>query len=780
MTWASIAEQLRSIGVDVPLSEPRGPAESSTAKSSTERSPPQATVNVGRSGTFLSSCRVPRDSESLWGIIKASTIAGVTFFERIVDGELVAEGLSRLAPDSLQALTARWDEIRSELLPAVSSTASIDLLADLGIELVFIDDEIHAAEEVGRICEASHTLGLDIETAPRPEFLPTRWPIKITKDGQRSKIQTTMDTSAGLDPFRAEMRLLQVAAEIEGRTVALVIDLRRVPLGSASLASLWRCRLVGHNLSFDAKMLLANGIEIPDENVVDTILMSGLVLRGVADRRREGSRRPSLAEAVKEALGLELPKNSQLSPWWRERLSEEQIAYAALDAVIALRLAAALQPRIDKLPIGPDGKGLIDRLYRAVIPVARMELAGVTLNHDELAKQADAWDQELQVLSAEIVKLGIGNPSSSVQIASWLCRQLQRLDDSNGTNWISTWPRTDSGALSTKAKHLRRIVNALPEAELLVRYSELAQLSSNFGEKLINRISSHTGRLHGSFLIAMAKSGRFSSSNPNLQNIPKSKAMRSVFIAAPGKTLVVADYSQLELRVMAEIAKDKVMTEAYRDGLDLHAVTAAGMLGLEPREFDGENPTHREARQKAKAVNFGVIYGSGPGGLREFARDAYNLQMSTDEARRVIDGFLATYPGVARWQWDQENRSRQTMTVSTAGGRIYRFAWEPNGEHARNLALNLPVQGTAAEIAVDAMIRIDARLRAELGPKGKLVLQVHDEFVIEVDEDENAVEFAKQVLKEEMVAAFQALLPGAPTTGLVDAHAGPNWAAAKE
>jgi DNA polymerase-1 len=255
--------------------------------------------------------------------------------------------------------------------------------------------------------------------------------------------------------------------------------------------------------------------------------------------------------------------------------------------------------------------------------------------------------------------------------------------------------------------------------------------------------------------------------------------MRSVFMAAPGKTLIVADYSQLELRVMAEIAKDNVMTEAYRNGLDLHAVTAAGMLGIKPEEFNPEDPFHKEARQKAKAVNFGVIYGSGPSGLREFARDAYNLQLTTEEACRFIDRFLATYPGVARWQHDQENRSRQTMTASTAGGRIYRFAWESNGEYSRNLALNLPVQGTAAEIAVEAMIRIDARLRKELGSKAKLVLQVHDEFVIEVGGDENIIESAKEVLIEEMVAAFQALRPGAPATGLVDTHVGPNWAAAK-
>src|SRR5439155_6114384 len=126
----------------------------------------------------------------------------------------------------------------------------------------------------------------------------------------------------------------------------LVIDLRQVPLASPALAPLWRCRLIGHNLSFDAKMLMANGIELADEKLIDTILMAGLVLRGVSDIRREGSRRPSLAQCVKEALGIELPKASQCSPWWRERLSEEQIAYAALDAVMALKLATALQPRV--------------------------------------------------------------------------------------------------------------------------------------------------------------------------------------------------------------------------------------------------------------------------------------------------------------------------------------------------------------------------------------------------------------------------------------------------
>ena len=130
--------------------------------------------------------------------------------------------------------------------------------------MIFIDDEQQAAREVGRLCAATNTLGLDVETAPRPEFLPSLWPIAITKDGHPAKTQPAMDTSAALDPFRAEIRLLQVAGEIEGRFVALVIDLRRVPLGSEALAPIWKRRLVGHNLSFDAKMLMANGIELDD------------------------------------------------------------------------------------------------------------------------------------------------------------------------------------------------------------------------------------------------------------------------------------------------------------------------------------------------------------------------------------------------------------------------------------------------------------------------------------------------------------------------------------
>jgi DNA polymerase I len=772
LSWASISEQLRAIGVEVPVAAPHGGEQATCA----DHVPPSQ-PDVPPLQRSLRADKPTSDWPTT--ILAAAKRAGVTFMERVTDGELVVEGLDHLAPDDRQKLQVNLCDVRNRLLPNDTSTACSDLLARLGIELVHLVTEPRAAVEVQRICGTSRTLGLDIETAPLPEFLPHAWPIVVTKDGRRSKLQTEIDTSPALDPFRAEVRLLQVAAEIEDRMVVLVIDLRHVPLSSSALAPLWRCKMIGHNLSFDAKMLLANGVHIADGNLVDTILMTGLVLRGVQDTRREGSRRPSLADAVKEALGIDLPKTSQLSPWWRDRLTNEQIAYAALDAVFALKLEAALRPRTATLGKGPDGKTLQIRLCEAVGPVARMELAGVTVDREALAKQADAWDQELTTLKDEIAKLGITNPSSAHQVAAWLGGELRQLDATNSTNLASNWPRTPSGSLSTKAKHLQRLADHLPAVALLVRFSHFEQLRSNFGDKLLTRISPQTGRLHGSFQLAKAKSGRFSSSNFNMQNIPKSESIRSVFVAPTGKQLVVADYSQLELRVMALIAEDEMMTEAYRKGLDLHSVTAAGMLGLKPDEFDTERPAHKEARQKAKVVNFGAIYGSGPSGLREFARDAYNIQFTLEEARMVIDRFLATYPSVARWQRDQEARTRQTGTVSTSGGRVHHFAWEPGGEYSRNLALNLPIQGTAAEIAVEALIRIDAQLRARLPGKAQLVLQVHDEFVVEVESDEAVVSATKSIVEQAMIAAFEALLPGAPTKGLVTAHSGPTWAAAK-
>ena len=297
LSWAAISEQLRAIGVDVPVTAPQGDGDASGHTDHVPLSPSDVPPKQRPSRPDKP------HPDPLTTILAAAKKAGVTFMERVTDGELVIEGLDHLAPDDLQKLQANLDDVRSELVPGHTSTASLDLLAKLGVEMVYVDTEQRAAAEVQRICRSSRILGLDIETAPLPKFLPKAWPIAVTKDGRRSKLQATRDTSPALDPFRAEIRLLQVAAEIDSRTVALVIDLRHVPLSSAALAPLWRCKMIGHNLSFDAKMLAANGVHLPDENLVHTISYGGScaarrrgrapgrITAAIACRRREGGAR---------------------------------------------------------------------------------------------------------------------------------------------------------------------------------------------------------------------------------------------------------------------------------------------------------------------------------------------------------------------------------------------------------------------------------------------------------------------------------------------------------
>ncbi len=254
--------------------------------------------------------------------------------------------------------------------------------------------------------------------------------------------------------------------------------------------------------------------------------------------------------------------------------------------------------------------------------------------------------------------------------------------------------------------------------------------------------------------------------------------LRESFVAPEGRVLIVADYGQLELRCMAAQAKDEVMTAAYERGDDLHAITACALLGVDPNDFDKDIPEHADARQKAKAINFGIIYGSGPVGLAEFARDAYGIQMNGVQAAAAIDAFKSRFWRVAAWQDRQRQACELTRRVRTKGGRLYSFDWEVNGKYNSRLALNLPIQGAAAEVARGALTRAHAAFRG-LSGRPKLVGQVHDEFLVEVGNDETSISCAKAVLEQAMTRGFLALYPGAPTMGLVSMAHGQSWAEAK-
>ena len=372
-------------------------------------------------------------------------------------------------------------------------------------------------------------------------------------------------------------------------------------------------------------MLMANGVDFSGAEIVDTILAVGPVPTRRARPSTRGNAPAFTCYRRQRGARRHASEGDAASDWGRDELTGEQIAYAALDAVMARRLSARFQSELEHQRSAPDGVTLATRLNKAVIPIARMELAGIMLDTEALARLDAGWRFETARLRKEITtRFGLENPRSAPQVEAWLSRELCTLGKDR------EWPRTPAKKLSTQAKHLRRLICELPGVELLVELPRVQQLASNFGQKLLERVGSD-GRLHGRFQLAGAKSGRFTSSKPNLQNIPRAQEIRSAFIAAPACSLVCADYSQLELRVMAAISGDPVMTEAYREGRDLHAITAASMLGVAIEEFDTANPAHAEARKKAKAINFGIIFGSGPNGLREFARDAYELLLTVEE-----------------------------------------------------------------------------------------------------------------------------------------------------
>jgi DNA polymerase I len=631
-------------------------------------------------------------------------------------------------------------------ITADTAAKTAEILAGFGTKARLLTAIQEAKDSIRRLLVAAGTdgvIGADIETTPLAPF--------------------AKNNDAGLDPYRAEVRVLSLWNARAGD--ALVIDLRAVPIPELP-KELWNSRLVFHNATFDTKHLLHAGAPLQADKILCSMIVAGFIARGEPLRGREGNRRPSLAAAANELLGIYVPKEGQTANWGLPNLDQALVDYAALDAVLAYQV---LKVAVAKM--GNSGHRAVDIACACIHGVARLELTGLPFDAEIHRAMARGWEEKLGIARTSAKELtGINNLNSSPQIAAWLAQILP-------TKVRENWPRTDGGKLSTEGKVLRRYSEHHPGLQAIADYSKLKTLVASFGLPLLKHLNPVTTRLHTTLQIAQAKSGRFSSKNPNLQNIPRDALVRSAVRAPAGSKLIVADYNQIELRVLAEVAGDKRMRDANVRGLDLHAVTAAYMLGIEPHQFDSKNPEHVVGRQKAKGVNFGIIYGCGAPGLVAFARDTYNVAMSEAEARKVIDTWLWTYPDVARWQKRHARRCKSSGVVQTPAGRIYRFAWEPNGRFNYNLALNLPIQGGAAEVGQIAIAKINASLTKHLGEQARLVGQVHDEFILIAEE--TVAEHAKALLVEAMIEAFTELFPGAAVRNLVDAKIAASWSEAK-
>jgi DNA polymerase-1 len=433
---------------------------------------------------------------------------------------------------------------------------------------------------------------------------------------------------------------------------------------------------------------------------------------------------------------------------------ERATAYAAEDADITLQLHQAMWPQVER-----DQK-LIYIYNKIELPTSvvlqKIERNGVLINRDLLATQSHEIGNRLLELEQKAYELAEQpfNLNSPKQLGEIFFVKLG----------LPVVKKTPSGAPSTDEEVLQKLAEDYPLPKVLLEYRGLAKLKSTYTDKLPKMVNATTGRVHTNYAQAVAVTGRLASNDPNLQNIPvrtaEGRRIREAFVAAPGNSIVSADYSQIELRIMAHISGDASLLKAFADGEDVHRATASEIFGVDLTEVTSEQ------RRYAKVINFGLIYGMSAFGL------AGNLGIERSAAQSYIDKYFQRYPGVANYMADTRTLAKSHGYVETVFGRRL---WlpeinSPNGprrQGAERAAINAPMQGTAADLIKLAMIAVQNWLETD-GLKSKMIMQVHDELVLEVVADE--LELVKRKLPELMAGVAELKVPLLAEVGV-----GLNW-----
>ena len=579
------------------------------------------------------------------------------------------------------------------------------------------------------------------------------------------KSQIKYAKTAALDPHRARIRLVQAYG---GGDRVAVIDLFRT--GPGVLRLLNGLDIVAHNSAFEVAHLEHAGVELGAVHC--SMQMARLTL---------GERSMKLADAVKAHLGVELDKTEQTGDWSAPKLSDAQLGYAGLDAVMAFRLAERILP-----VLGPQTPAY--EIQTACTPAcARMKSRGILLDLDAHADLMLSLEAKRLELGAVYKQACIDSGRAELAAKAPTTPALKRaaLEAILSSEELRLWQRTrKTGVLSTARSDLRR-ADGYPPIKALIALSRFDKLLSAFGPTLTALVSPVTGRIHANYRVAADATGRASCSGPNIQQIPRTDDdagidFRALFKAADGCKLVGGDYAYHEMRAAAAISGDQRMTAIFIAGEDPHLVTACGMLGKRPEDLTEDE--RKAARQGAKPINFGAIYGCGPGGLAAIAWKNYGALISEDEAAAWLLSFARTYPEHARWRAvhaDQCERERQIVMGKDAGkgvGRIFPFSRLRPGKRGYTESCNYPVQGATANSSMLALEAID-QLLFEHGIDGGPVIWMHDEIVLEVPEADALK--AKELLEKAMTDAFAQTFPGAPLNGLVKAKIGATWSDVK-
>ena len=509
---------------------------------------------------------------------------------------------------------------------------------------------------------------------------------------------------------------------------------------------------VAHNLKYDAQVLDKYGVDIQGP-IFDTMIAHYLMQPESKQSMDYLSElylgyQPISIETLIGKKGKGQGSMADLQP-------EEVKDYACEDADITMQLKELFEPEIQK----PHLKELFYKLEMPLVLVLKdMELEGIKIDVDGLKKYSLELEHDIVELQQKIIEFaGMDfNIDSPKQLGDILFEILKIATNAK---------KTKTGQYATSEDILSKYINRHPIVPLILDYRELRKLKSTYVDALPALATENEHRIHSHFMQSVTATGRLSSTNPNLQNIPirteKGRAIRKSFVARnEDYVLMAADYSQIELRIMAVLSEDPNMLKAFQEGEDIHAATAS-------RVFETPiDAVTREQRGKAKAVNFGIIYGQSAFGLAE------NLNITRSEAKEIIDNYFNQYPGVKAYMDNAIARAREQGYVETIMQRR-RYLPDINSANAvvrgfaeRN-AINAPIQGSAADIIKLAMIRVCLKMK-ELGLMSRLVLQVHDELVFDVHKTE--LEQMKQLVKQEMENALEFAVPLT-----VEVNYGVNW-----
>ncbi len=510
---------------------------------------------------------------------------------------------------------------------------------------------------------------------------------------------------------------------------------------------------LGQHLKYDRHIFANHGIRLA--GVVEDTLLESYVL--------ESDKPHDLGSLAARHCGLKTLSYDDITGKGANRISFAQVEvaraaeYAAEDADCTLRVHEALRPRLATEPA-------LEALYRDLeLPVAdllfRIERNGVLIDAALLAKQSDELGRKMMALELEAQQLA-GQPfnlNSPKQLAEILFTQ----------QGLPVVKKTPSGGPSTDEEVLEKLAEDYPLPKTILEFRSMAKLKGTYTDKLPKMINPATGRVHTSFGQAVAVTGRLSSNDPNLQNIPirtaEGRRIRSAFVAGPHRRIVSADYSQVELRIMAHLSDDPRLLEAFAQGEDVHRATAGEVFGLTPIEVTSEQ------RRAAKAINFGLIYGMSAFGL------AKQIGVDRIAAQAYMDRYFARYPGVARYMEETRAGARDKGYVETVFGRRL---WLPEikssnvgrRQGAERAAINAPMQGTAADLIKRAMLAVQGWLGAN-AMQTLLVLQVHDELVLEAPEAE--IPALREMLPKLMGGVAKLKVPL-----LVEVGVGADWDAA--